>query len=55
MKIVFDDNIMSRLKYPDGKKDGNKLGARKRRTKVYDVIVLASGTVIMHPSMKGKI
>lgn len=47
--IIPTPTIGTRLKYPTGKRDGNKLGKRKRTQRVYLVLVQGSN-ILVHPT-----
>ena len=49
---VFEDENVLKLKYPTGKKDGNKLCKRKRNILVPDVKFSKSKGIIVHPDLK---
>lgn len=49
---VFEDENVLKLKYQTGKKDGNKLGKRKRNILAPDVKFSKSKGIIVHPDLK---
>ena len=54
-QVFEDDNVLT-LKYPTGKKDGNKLGRRRRNFLVPGVTFYTYGKlIIVHPKLKNDI
>ena len=49
---VFEDENVLKLKYPTGKKDGNKLGKRKRNILAPDVKFSKSKGIVVHPYLR---
>lgn len=49
---VFEDENVLKLKYPTGKKDGNKLGKRKINILAPDVKFLKSKGIFVHPYLR---
>ena len=50
-QVFEDDNVLT-LKYPTGKKDGNKLGKRKRNLLAPDIKFSKSRGIIIHPDLR---
>lgn len=56
LKMYVDNNAPWVLKYPTGKKDGNRLGKRKRFMKRYLVTLAPDmNTMVVHPSREKSI
>ncbi len=51
VKVFTDPNIPETKLHPTGKKDGNKLGKRKRNLMTYEMYVLGSADIVFHPEM----
>lgn len=49
---VFEDENVLKLKYQTGKKDGNKLGKRKRNILAPDVKFSKSKRIVVHPYLR---
>ena len=49
IKVFGDSNITKKLKYPCGKKDGNKLGRRKRELTVWPMYYTRDANLMIHP------
>ena len=50
IKVFTDINIPEVLLYPTGRKDGNRLGRRKRNLMTYQMYVTNKADVVFHPS-----
>lgn len=49
MQIYEDSNISQKLTCSTGKKDGNKLGRKKRGLMYYPIHIIDNKYIIMHP------
>ncbi len=49
INVFSDPNIQQVLKYPSGRKDGNKLGASKRKLKVWPIYYTNKANILVHP------